>query len=118
MIVLPSCSERRRKKTDTKTRRSESTVSAAPRRLWRPALLLFLLVCSCLSACSIGGGGDDKNLVLVTLFPTSGPAAAVGMALQQAVDLAAKQNGSLSNGYRLTVQHIDEASPLHEGSLL
>ena len=93
-------------------------MTVAPRRLWRPALLLLLLVCSGLSACSLGGGGDDKTLILVTLFPTSGPDAAVGLALQQAVDLAVKQNGSLSNGYQLTVQHIDEASPLHEGSLI
>ena len=93
-------------------------MTVAPRRPWRPALLLLLLLCSaCLPACSLGGGGDDKNLVLVTFFPTSGPDAAVGLALQQAVDLAVKQNGSLSNGYSLIVQHIDEASPLHEGPL-
>ncbi|HEX5546056.1 MAG TPA: branched-chain amino acid ABC transporter substrate-binding protein [Ktedonobacterales bacterium] len=89
----------------------------ATRRLWRLAPLLLLLICISLPACSLGGGGDDKTLALVTIFPTSGPDAAVGQALQQAVDLAVKQNGSLSNGYSLVVQHIDEASALRESQL-
>lgn len=97
-------------------------MTVAPRHLWRLApllLLLLMLLIVTLPACSLGGGGsgDDKTLALVTLFPTSGPDGATGQALQQAVDLAVKQNGSLSNGYQLTVQHIDEASPLREGAL-
>jgi branched-chain amino acid transport system substrate-binding protein len=91
-------------------------VTAAPRRLWHLAPLLLLLLCVGLPACS-GGGGDDKTLAIVTMFPTSGPDAAVGQSMQQAVDLAVKQNGSLNNGYHLVAQHIDEASPLREGSL-
>lgn len=93
-------------------------MTVVPRRLWRIVPLLLLL-CVWLSACSLGGigGSDDKTLAIVTLFPTSGPDAAVGQALQQAADLAVKQNGALGNGYQLTIQHIDEASPLREGSL-
>ena len=88
------------------------------RRLWR-IVPLILLLCVLLPACSLGGfgGSDDKSLAIVTMFPTSGPDASVGQALQQAVDLAVKQNGALGNGYTLTAQHIDEASPLREGSL-
>lgn len=91
-------------------------MTVAPRRLWHLAPLLLLLLCVGLPACS-SGGGDDKTLAIVTMFPTSGPDAAVGQSMQQAVDLAVKQNGSLNNGYRLVAQHIDEASPLREGSL-
>ncbi|HEX6544056.1 MAG TPA: branched-chain amino acid ABC transporter substrate-binding protein [Ktedonobacterales bacterium] len=82
----------------------------------RLASLFLLLLCALLSACA-SGGGDAKNLVLVTFFPTTGLDADMGLALQQAVDLAVKQNGTLANGYRLVAQHIDEASPLHEGAL-
>lgn len=98
------------------TQRSVSQVTAAPRRLWRLAPLLLLLLCVWLAGCSTGGA-NDKTLVLVTIFPTSGPDADVGLALQQAVDLAVKQNGSLGNGYQLVMQHIDEGSPLREGAL-
>ncbi|MGE5334567.1 MAG: branched-chain amino acid ABC transporter substrate-binding protein [Nitrososphaerota archaeon] len=96
-------------------------MTGVPHRPWRLAPLLLLLLFIVLPACSLGnlGGnnGDDKTLVLVTLFPTTGPDADAGQSLQQAVDLAAKQNSSLNNGYKLIVQHIDEASPLHEGAL-
>lgn len=93
-------------------------MTVVSRRLWRLAPLLLLLLFILLPACSLGGNtGDDKTLVLVTLLPTTGPDAAVGQALQQAVDLAVKQNSSLNNGYKLIAQHIDEASPLHEGAL-
>jgi branched-chain amino acid transport system substrate-binding protein len=88
----------------------------ATRRLWRLAPLLLLLICISLPACSLGSS-ENKTLALVTIFPTSGPDAATGLALQQAVDLAVKQSGSLSNGYSLIVQHIDEASALRESML-
>ena len=100
-----------------------SSRSARPRQpLRRLAPLLMLLLCVTLPACSLpglggGGSGDDKTLTIVTIFPTSGPDTAVGLALQQAVALAAKPNGSLANGYKVVVQNIDEASPLREGSL-
>src|SRR5690348_11822264 len=92
------------------------------RLLWRLSPLLLLLLCSVLPACSLdglggSGGGDSKTLALVTMFPTTGPDAAVGLALQQAVALAVKPNGSLTNGYKVIAQNIDEASPLREGSL-
>lgn len=95
-------------------------MTVAPRRLLRLApLLLLLLFVIALPACSLGVGGsaDNKTFVVVTLFPTTGPDAATGQALQQAVDLAIKQNSSLGNGYQVIAQHIDEASPLHEGAL-
>lgn len=90
-----------------------------PRSLWRLTPLLLLLLCNVLPACSLGAGssGGDKTLAIVTLFPTTGPDGAVGLALQQAVTLAVKPNGSLPNGYKLMAQNIDEASPLREGSL-
>ena len=92
------------------------------RLLWRLSPLLLLLLCSLLPACSLdglggGGVGDSKTLALVTIFPTTGPDAAIGLALQQAVALAVKPNGSLTNGYKVIAQNIDEASPLREGSL-
>lgn len=91
----------------------------APRPLWRLTPLLLLLLCSVLPACSLGGGtsGDDKTLAIVTLFPTTGPDGAVGLALQQAVTLAVKPNSALPGGYKLIAQNIDEASPLREGSM-
>lgn len=89
-------------------------MTVAPRRLWRLAPLLLLL-CLWLSGCS--SNTDNKILALVTMFPTSGPDAAVGQAMQQAVDLAVKQNTTLGSGYQLVGQHVDEASPLREGSL-
>jgi branched-chain amino acid transport system substrate-binding protein len=92
-----------------------SLVTVAPRRLWRLAPLLLLLLCLWLSACS--SATDDKTFALVTLFPTSGPDVAVGQAMQQAVDLAVKQNSALGSGYQLIGQYIDESSPLREGSL-
>jgi branched-chain amino acid transport system substrate-binding protein len=90
------------------------------RLLLRLSPLLLLLLFTAFPACSLdgsSGGGDSKTLAIVTLFPTTGPDAAVGLALQQAVALAVKPNGSLTNGYKLIAQNIDEASPLREGSL-
>jgi branched-chain amino acid transport system substrate-binding protein len=90
-------------------------VTVAPRRPWRLAPLLLLLLCICLPACSAGAA--DKTFALATIFPTSGPDAAVGRALQQAVDLAIKPNTSLGGGYTLVAQNIDEGGALREGAL-
>ena len=104
----------------TPPRLTRTPTRTRARVLWRLTLPLLLLLCSVLPACSLPGGGsgeDDKTLAIVTLFPTSGPDGAVGLALQQAVALAVKPNSSLANGYKLIAQNIDEASPLREGSL-
>ncbi|MEO7003253.1 MAG: ABC transporter substrate-binding protein, partial [Ktedonobacterales bacterium] len=71
-------------------------------------LLLGILLLAGLAACS--GVGPDKTLTLGTLLPTSGASSAVGLAMQQAVDLAVKQNAALPNGYSLTDTHLDENS--------
>ena len=75
-------------------------------------LAALLIVCvvalATLSAC--GAPSVDKTLTLGTLLPTSGPESAVGLAMQQAVDLAIKQNTKLPNGYTLRVTHQDEQS--------
>lgn len=70
--------------------------------------LIVLLLLAGLAAC--GPAADDKSVVLATILPTTGSDGAVGQAMQRAVDLAVKQNGSLANGYSLTVAHYDEAS--------
>lgn len=49
-------------------------------------------------------------MALATILPTTGTDAAIGQAMQRAVDLAVRQNGSLADGYTLTVTHYDEAS--------
>jgi branched-chain amino acid transport system substrate-binding protein len=60
-----------------------------------------------LSACSSNGG--SQTLSIVSVFPTTGTDGVLGLALQQAVDLAVKQNATLSGGYQLQVEHVDEA---------
>ena len=78
-------------------------------RAWRLASLVVVLSITWLStACA--GPTIDKTYSIATVFPTTGPAAAVGLAMQRAVDLAAKQNAALGRGYTLTVSHIDEAT--------
>lgn len=78
-------------------------------RMWRFASLLIVLSAAWLStACA--GPSADKTYSIATVFPTTGPAAAVGLAMQRAVDLAVSQNAALSGGYTLTVTHIDEAT--------
>ena len=71
-------------------------------------LLLGVVLLAGLAAC--GGAGPDKTLTLGTVLPTSGASGAVGLAMQQAVDLAVRQNASLPGGYSLTVTHLDENS--------
>lgn len=71
---------------------------------------LALLLGSLLAACGPIGGTNDHTLTLVTIFPASGADTVIGLSMQRAVDLAVKQNASLSGGYSLTVTHVDEAS--------
>ena len=79
---------------------------ARPRQAWRLAPVLVVLLVAGLPACSLWG---DQTLTIATIFPTTGPDAAVGQAMERGVDLAVKQNASLASGYKLTVTHIDEA---------
>lgn len=53
-----------------------------------------------------------RTLCLATNFPTAGLAASSGKLLEDAVNLAVKQNQHLENGYTLKVINYDEASPL------
>ena len=78
-------------------------------RTWRLASLAVVLFVAWLSAACIGPT-VDKTYSIATVFPTTGPSAAVGLAMQRAVDLAVKQNTALGNGYTLAVTHIDEAT--------
>lgn len=78
-------------------------------RTWRLASLAVVLFVAWLSAaCAVPTA--DKTYSIATVLPTTGPNAAVGLAMQRAVDLAVSQNAKLSNGYTLTVTHIDEAT--------
>jgi branched-chain amino acid transport system substrate-binding protein len=72
------------------------------RRLLGLSLALTLLW---LAACS-PATSSANTLTIATFFPTSGVDAALGEALQNAVDLAAKQS-SLGGGYTLSVEHVD-----------
>ncbi len=90
------------------TRRKFHALRAAPSRAARLALLLVAVVL--LAGLSSCGAADDKTLTLATILPTTGTDAAVGQAMQRAVDLAVKQNAALDGGYSLTVTHYDEAS--------
>lgn len=78
-------------------------------RTWRLASLAVVLSVAWLSA-ACTGPTVDKTYSIATVFPTTGPAAAVGLAMQRAVDLAVSQNTALGKGYTLTVSHTDEAT--------
>lgn len=82
-------------------------ISLFRRARWLTALVALLLLMA-LSAC--GAHASDQTITIATVFPTSGVDAAVGQAMQNAVDLAVRQNGALGKGYTLAVAHIDEAS--------
>ncbi len=89
------------------------TRPAAPRlRSLTPGAILALLLALAitgLTACS-SAAPPDKTLTLGTALPITGASAVVGLAMQQAVDLAVKQNTRLPNGYSLTSTHLDENS--------
>jgi branched-chain amino acid transport system substrate-binding protein len=84
-------------------------VIAAPRLLRRLAPLVALLLLSTLAACS-SAASAARIVMIATILPTSGPNATVGLAMQRAVDLAARQNTALGGGYTLAVTHADEGS--------
>ena len=75
-------------------------------RLWL-ALPAILLMVGWLAGC---GASADKTLTIATMFPATGPDAALGQAMQRGVDLAARQNATLGKGWTLSVAHVDTAS--------
>ena len=77
------------------------------RRVSLAGWLVMLLALSGLSACA---PAPDQTITLATVFPATGPDAAVGQAMQRGVDLAVKQNASLGNNYTLAVTHVDANS--------
>ncbi len=79
------------------------------RRLLGPLAAALLVVWLAGCSVSIGAPPQDKTFAIATVLPTSGPDAAIGQAMQQAVDLAVKRNGALGNGFTLTAVHADEA---------
>jgi branched-chain amino acid transport system substrate-binding protein len=85
-------------------------VIAPPPRLTRFALACALVAALLLAGLAACAPGEDKTLTLATVFPTTGTDAALGQAMQRAVDLAVKQNATLDDGYTLTVSHLDETS--------
>lgn len=74
--------------------------------VWRLAVLAILLLSAWLAACS--PGPQHITYTIATVFPTSGPDAAIGQALQNAVDLAVKQNARLDANDSLRVVHVAE----------
>ncbi len=82
------------------------TIPARLPRLWHLAVLAILLLGVWLVGCS--PGPQHTTYTIATVFPTSGPDAAIGQALQNAVDLAVKQNARLDANDSLRVVHIAE----------
>jgi branched-chain amino acid transport system substrate-binding protein len=82
---------------------------ARPASRWRQLMLLgAALLALVLPACALSKG-SSRNVSLLTVFPLSGADSALGLAMQQGVDLAVQQNASLGGGYQLTVSHLDES---------
>jgi ABC-type branched-subunit amino acid transport system substrate-binding protein len=50
----------------------------------------------------------DQILTIGTVLPETGPDAAIGLAMEHAVDLAVTQHAKIAKGYRLTATHADE----------
>lgn len=71
-------------------------------------LLGAALLALVLPACSLSKD-SPRSVALLTAFPLSGADSALGLAMQQGVDLAVRQNTSLGGGYQLTVSHVDES---------
>lgn len=74
------------------------------RRVALMAALLCLLAGTALTGCA---SSDATTVTIATFFPTSGVDGALGKAMQNAVDLAVAQHGSIGSGYALNVEHVD-----------
>ncbi len=79
------------------------------------AAVAVLLLSIALAACSTGPI-DDRTFTVATVFPTAGADAAVGQAMQRAVDLAVRQNAALGKGYKLTVAHVAEGTGVEQAT--
>ncbi|MBF6590734.1 MAG: branched-chain amino acid ABC transporter substrate-binding protein [Ktedonobacterales bacterium] len=73
----------------------------------RLAPLAIVLLTLWLAACG-AQAAPDKTYTIAAYFPVTGADAAIGQAMQRAVDLAVQQNAALGHGYTLTVAHFDE----------
>ncbi len=67
-------------------------------------MVICLLVGTALAGCAEKA---TTNVTIATFFPTSGVDGTLGMALQNAVDLAVSQQGAIGSGYTLGVEHVD-----------
>src|SRR5260221_11030876 len=94
-------------------------IATASRRAVRTralsAALAVVLLSMALAACSTGPV-DDMTFTVATVFPTAGADAAVGQAMQRAVDLAVRQNAALGKGYKLTVAHVAEGTGVEQAT--
>jgi ABC-type branched-subunit amino acid transport system substrate-binding protein len=77
-------------------------------RVWRLVALGIALMGVWLAACATTPA--TTIYTIATIFPTVGPDAAIGNALQNAVDLAVKQNQRLGSNVTLRVLHIQEGA--------
>jgi branched-chain amino acid transport system substrate-binding protein len=71
---------------------------------------LLCLATVWLAACSGGESASNKTLAIATVLPTTGVDAPLGLAMQNAVDLAVQQHATLGKGFTLAVVHVDAAS--------
>jgi len=87
-----------------------------PCRTQRPASLaralaaLLALAALWLAACSGGRSSSATTLAIATILPTTGVDAPLGLAMQNAVDLAVQQHALLGPGLTLTAIHVDATS--------
>src|SRR5262249_35024098 len=106
LISIPLCAKPLRSKTLATFRSTWPRPAATARAL----IALLWVVALWLVACSGGESQTSKMLAIATFLPTSGVDAPIGLAMQNAVDLAAQQHAGLGQGYTLTVVHVDAAS--------
>jgi branched-chain amino acid transport system substrate-binding protein len=77
--------------------------------------VVALLLSVALAGCSTGPT-DDMTFSVATMFPSAGVDAAVGQAMQRAVDLAVRQNAALGKGYKLTAAHVAEGAGVEQAT--